>query len=40
MKITDRTDSTLTLTDTQADKAIALYGLALILAGFAMMMAW
>ncbi len=40
MKITDRTDSTLTLTDSQADKAIALYGLALLLAGFAVVMAW
>jgi hypothetical protein len=40
MKISDRTDNVLTLTDTQADKAVALYGLALLLGGFAAMMAW
>ena len=40
MKITDRTDSSLTLTDTQADKALALYGLALVLVVFALVMAW
>tara|TARA_R110002020_G_scaffold233050_18_gene444792 strand:- start:20 stop:574 length:555 start_codon:yes stop_codon:yes gene_type:complete len=40
MKITDRTDSTLTLVDTQADKAAALYALAVLLGGFAVVMAW
>lgn len=40
MKVTDRTDTTLTLTDTQADKAIALYGLGLLLTGVAVVMGW
>jgi hypothetical protein len=40
MKITDRTDTTLVLTDSQMDKAVALYGLATILGGFSAMMAW
>ncbi|MEM0989318.1 MAG: hypothetical protein AAGK00_10590 [Pseudomonadota bacterium] len=40
MQITDRTANTLTLTDTQADKALAINALGLLLSGFALVMAW
>ncbi|WP_050930547.1 hypothetical protein [Aestuariivita boseongensis] len=40
MRITDRTADMLTLTDTQADKAVAIYGLSVVLVGFAVAMAW
>ena len=40
MNITDRTADMLTLTDTQGDKDLAIYGLSVLLGGFAIAMAW
>ena len=40
MEISGKTNSSLTLTDTQADKALAMYGIAVLLVGTAIVLAW